>query len=53
VADRRRRVENEGLAAHQRGATWTYLSTDEPFGAMSARILRNIAAFVRHQLGLA
>jgi len=53
VADRRRRVETEGLAAHQRGATWTYLSTDEPFGAMSARILRNIAAFVRHQLGLA
>jgi preprotein translocase subunit SecA len=52
VAARRRRVEAEGLDAHQRGATWTYLSTDEPFGTMSARILRNIAAMLRHYLGL-
>lgn len=26
----------------QRGATWTYLTTDEPFGTMTERILRNL-----------
>lgn len=31
----------------QRGATWTYLTTDEPFGTMTERILRNLVKRVR------
>lgn len=27
----------------QRGATWTYLTTDEPFGTMTERLMRNLA----------
>jgi preprotein translocase subunit SecA len=33
--------------ARQRGATWTYLTTDEPFGTMTERIVRNLAAWLR------
>jgi preprotein translocase subunit SecA len=31
----------DALAALGRGATWTYLTTDEPFGSMTSRILRS------------
>jgi preprotein translocase subunit SecA len=30
-----------------RGATWTYLTTDEPFGTMTERAMRGIARMVR------
>jgi len=30
-----------------RGTTWTYITTDEPFGSMTARVMRQIAA--RHR----
>jgi len=30
-----------------RGATWTYLTTDEPFGPMSQRIMRNLVGHIR------
>jgi preprotein translocase subunit SecA len=52
VAARLERVEAEGLDVRQRGATWTYLSTDEPFGQATARIIQHIAAFLRQHLGL-
>jgi preprotein translocase subunit SecA len=32
-----------------RGATWTYLTTDEPFGSMTARVLRRLAGRVDNQ----
>jgi preprotein translocase subunit SecA len=31
----------------RRGATWTYLTTDEPFGPMTERILRRLVGIVR------
>jgi preprotein translocase subunit SecA len=30
-----------------RGATWTYLTTDEPFGTMTERAMRGIARMAR------
>jgi preprotein translocase subunit SecA len=30
----------DSLAARGRGATWTYLTTDEPFGSMTERLLK-------------
>jgi preprotein translocase subunit SecA len=33
--------------ARQRGATWTYLTTDEPFGSMTQRVLRNLVKRLR------
>jgi preprotein translocase subunit SecA len=37
----------EGLDPSQRGATWTYLTTDNPFGRLSDRILKGILNKVR------
>jgi preprotein translocase subunit SecA len=31
----------------RRGATWTYLTTDEPFGPMTQRIVRGLARMIR------
>jgi len=31
----------------QRGATWTYLTTDEPFGPMTQRIMRGLVRMIR------
>jgi preprotein translocase subunit SecA len=35
----------------ERGATWTYLTTDEPFGSMSERAMRGLVKMVRRTLG--
>ena len=35
-------VDTPHASAMQRGATWTYLTTDEPFGPMTARVLRRL-----------
>jgi preprotein translocase subunit SecA len=35
--------------ARQRGATWTYLTTDEPFGSMTQRIMRQLVKRFRAQ----
>jgi preprotein translocase subunit SecA len=40
VASRLARGEAAALASLGRGATWTYLTTDEPFGSMTERLLR-------------
>ena len=34
----------------ERGATWTYLTTDEPFGSMSERAMRGLVRMVRKTL---
>lgn len=35
----------------ERGATWTYLTTDEPFGSLSERAMRGLANMVRRKFG--
>jgi hypothetical protein len=52
VETRLARAAEEGCSPRQRGATWTYLTTDEPFGTMTARIMQHVAAMLRHYLGL-
>jgi preprotein translocase subunit SecA len=42
VAARMEEAQTNGLDPTQRGATWTYLTTDQPFGDWSERILRGI-----------
>jgi hypothetical protein len=37
-------ARDNGVLPRQRGATWTYLTTDQPFGSSTERILRG---FVR------
>jgi preprotein translocase subunit SecA len=36
-----------GIDPRHRGATWTYLTTDEPFGSMTERALKNLARRLR------
>jgi preprotein translocase subunit SecA len=36
-----------GSSPRQRGATWTYLTTDEPFGPMTQRIMRSVVRMIR------
>ena len=38
-----------GDAARQRGATWTYLTTDEPFGHLTERIMRGLKQMMKRQ----
>ena len=45
-------LSSDDGSIRQRGATWTYLTTDEPFGNVTNRIMRHIAAFLRQSLGL-
>ncbi len=40
-------AEAGGRGPTERGATWTYLTTDQPFGAATERILRGIVRKVR------
>lgn len=35
------------LGPRSRGATWTYLSTDQPFGTPFSRLLKNLLASLR------
>lgn len=37
-----------GPDPNERGAVWTYLTTDQPFGTMSERIIKGLAAFIVH-----
>ena len=37
----------QGVDPRQRGATWTYLTTDEPFGHLTERIMRGLRQMVR------
>jgi len=42
IATRLEAAEATGLDPSQRGATWTYLTTDQPFGTASERIMRGL-----------
>jgi preprotein translocase subunit SecA len=49
----RRLAEAEAHGVHptQRGATWTYLTTDQPFGSVSERLLRGVMRKVAEKIG--
>jgi preprotein translocase subunit SecA len=38
-----------GLSPMERGATWTYLTTDQPFGSMQERFIRGMIAKIKEQ----
>jgi preprotein translocase subunit SecA len=40
-------AEAGGVDPSDRGATWTYLTTDQPFGTATERIMRGIARKIR------
>ncbi|HLK69204.1 MAG TPA: hypothetical protein VKU19_37485 [Bryobacteraceae bacterium] len=42
IAERLAEAQRKGIDPSQRGATWTYLTTDRPFGDWSERILRGV-----------
>ncbi len=42
IADRLERARSTGLDPSQRGATWTYLTTDQPFGTATERVMRGL-----------
>jgi preprotein translocase subunit SecA len=46
VAARLERAATHGIEPRQRGATWTYLTTDEPFGTMTERVMRRLAVML-------
>jgi preprotein translocase subunit SecA len=43
-------AERSGVDVTQRGATWTYLTTDQPFGTLTERVMRGLARIVRRGL---
>jgi preprotein translocase subunit SecA len=43
IAERLEEARANGIDPSQRGATWTYLTTDNPFGDYTERIMRGIA----------
>jgi preprotein translocase subunit SecA len=48
------RLENADITlveARERGATWTYLTTDEPFGSITERAMRGLVRMVQKTLG--
>jgi len=42
IATRVEAAEASGLDPSQRGATWTYLTTDQPFGTATERLMRGL-----------
>jgi preprotein translocase subunit SecA len=46
VAVRLACATTHGIEPRQRGATWTYLTTDEPFGTMTERLMRRLAVML-------
>lgn len=36
-----------GIDPYERGATWTYLTTDNPFGSLTERVMKNVAKKIR------
>lgn len=47
IAKRLAEAEEGGQGPTERGATWTYLTTDQPFGTATERILRGIVRKVK------
>jgi preprotein translocase subunit SecA len=42
-------AEEQGADPSQRGATWTYLTTDQPFGSWSERVMRGVVRRYRQR----
>jgi preprotein translocase subunit SecA len=42
IAKRLEQAQESGLDPSQRGATWTYLTTDQPFGTATERMMRGL-----------
>ena len=51
IARRLEEVQTSGTDPRQRGATWTYLTTDNPFGSLSDRIRKRLLGKVRSWIG--
>jgi preprotein translocase subunit SecA len=49
IATRLEEAESSGLDPSQRGATWTYLTTDQPFGTATERIMRGLVRKYRNR----
>ena len=49
VPTRLARATALGVDPRQRGATWTYLTTDEPFGSMTERAMRGLVRMFRRR----
>ncbi len=47
IAQRLERAQANGIDPSERGATWTYLTTDRPFGDWNERILRGLVRKVQ------
>jgi preprotein translocase subunit SecA len=47
IAERIEEAQSSGAPPLQRGATWTYLTTDRPFGDYTERVLRGLTRKVR------
>ena len=48
IANRMEEAEASGLDPSQRGATWTYLTTDQPFGTATERLMRGLVRKYRN-----
>jgi preprotein translocase subunit SecA len=42
-------AQQKGVDPSQRGATWTYLTTDQPFGSMTERVMRGVVRRYRQR----
>ena len=51
IEQRIEEARSSGLDPRERGATWTYLTTDNPFGKLSDRIRKGIVRKVQTWLG--
>jgi preprotein translocase subunit SecA len=49
IATRLEAAEAASLDPSQRGATWTYLTTDQPFGTATERIMRGLVRKLGHR----
>ena len=49
IAHRLEEAQESGLDPSQRGATWTYLTTDQPFGTATERIMRGLVRKLNHR----
>jgi preprotein translocase subunit SecA len=47
IAERLEHALAQGAISRRRGATWTYLTTDEPFGTMTERVMRGLVRMLR------
>jgi preprotein translocase subunit SecA len=49
IATRLEAAETSGIDPTERGATWTYLTTDQPFGTATERIMRGLVRKLGHR----